>query len=193
MLIDTVPYDAAFRLDAPYIKMEPISLGRLNDGSFLEGFIKYLELLEIHVEEENCAEIVGVFDLMQRRKTLLQGFDDLHFRSPGDLIDQERMKKGRVVVFGEPVIFVQTEKKDIAREYRDIIRPPEFSIQKDTRRIWFWMVDEVTWNLEQWEISESSEGKRQVEGKVVEKDLIFAVSPKCGAKRSSDPVVDIEQ
>ncbi len=167
--IDTVPYDAAFRLDAPYITMEPIPLGRLNDGSFLEGFIKYLELLEIHVDEENCAEIVEVFDLMQRRKTLLQSFDDLHFRIPGDLIDQERKKKGRVMVLDEPII-VRRGKEDIARKYRDVIQPPEFSVEKGIRRIRFWMADR---HLEQWEISEDNEGGKKVKGKVVEKYLVF--------------------
>lgn len=153
---------------------EVIELGDLDSGSYVEGFFKCLELLEIQITEANCAEIVEIFDFMQPTRQLLRNFDDLHFRNGGDFVDRENQKVGRVEVPGEPriAIFVRKGKEDIARKCRDIIRPPHFSVEGGVRQIRFWMVDRVPGNLERWEISENNEGKRKVEGEVLERDIV---------------------
>jgi hypothetical protein len=141
---------------------DAISLGQVNDGSHIEGFFKYLELLDIQIEEANCAEIAEVFDLMQPAKSLLKGFDDLHFRHPGEPLDADAS-----------VIFVRRGKKEVAERYRDVIHPPQFSVEGDERRITFWMADGATGDLERWEIIEDTNGERRVQGEMVEKDLVI--------------------
>jgi hypothetical protein len=163
------------------IDEEAISLGRVDDGSHIEGFFKYLELLDIQIEEANCTEIAEVFDLMQPAKSLLKSFDDLCFRRPGDILDEQeaKVKSGvRLRYTGEEVIFIDEEKEDVAERYRDVIRPPRFSEEGGMRRITFWMVDLATRDLERWEIFEDVKGERRVQGEIVEKDLVFSISVK---------------
>jgi hypothetical protein len=163
------------------IDEEAISLGRVDDGSHIEGFFKYLELLDIQIEEANCTEIAEVFDLMQPAKSLLKSFDDLCFRRPGDILDEQeaKVKSGvRLRYTGESMIFVRSKKEDVAGKYRNVIHPPLFSDDGKVRRITFWMANEATGDLERWKIIEDAGGERRVEGEVVEEDLVFGISVK---------------
>ncbi len=154
-----------------------IPLGRLNDDSHVDGFLKYLDFLGFHIEEANCTEIAEIFDLMQPRKSILQGYDDLNFRKPGDLVDQEREKTGQIKSMGDPVIFVDKKKEDIARKYCETIRSPEFSSKESVGQIVLWAVDRLTGDLEQWKVSEDEASGKKVKCEVMEKDIIFALSP----------------
>lgn len=157
-----------------------IPLGRVNDGSHIEGFLKYLDLLDIQIEEVNCAQIVEVFDLMQPRKTTLESFQALKFRGSDDLVEGENRKRDsemRLHHTGETVIFIKTGQGERAVPYRNVIRPPLFSVEGGVRRITFWMADLVTGDLERWEIAVDADGKGKVEGEVVERDLVFSISP----------------
>jgi hypothetical protein len=160
---------------------EPIELGRLRDGSHIDGFFKALEMLGISIDEANCAKIVELFDFMQPSKSLLKSFDDLCFRRPGDILDEQeaKVKSGvRLRYTGESMIFVRSKKEDVAGKYRNVIHPPLFSDDGKVRRITFWMANEATGDLERWKIIEDAGGERRVEGEVVEEDLVFGISVK---------------
>jgi hypothetical protein len=160
---------------------DAISLGQVGDGSHMEGFFKYLELLDIQIEEANCAEIAEVFDLMQPNKSLLENLNDLLFRHPSDSVEMEeerRREEKRGVSLrytDESVVYVDEQKEDIARAYREIIKPPVFSAEGDVRQITFWMVDLATRDLERWEVIEDASGERRVDGEVVEEDLVWSI------------------
>lgn len=152
------------------ISQELIPLGKLDDGSHMDGFLKCLELLEIHVEEANCAEIMGVFDFMQPRKKVLWGFDALSFRDVGG--PEAKAEKENAQDEIDELVYVRRGKEDAARAYREVIYPPKFEVEGGCRWIRFWMADLSTGDLEQWGISEDNEGERRIEGKVVEADLL---------------------
>ena len=71
-LLDAIHIPSRFDGPPPDIKFQYISipsgeyivLGSTKDGTNTQGFLKYLDLLKITVEETTCAEIVEIFDLM---------------------------------------------------------------------------------------------------------------------------------
>jgi hypothetical protein len=179
MVPDSVRGDVIFRLVVPGMAEGDIVLGRMRDGTNVEGFLKYLQWLEIRLQEDNCADILEVFDLMQPSKSLLKSLDDLLFRHPGDPVEMEEKRRKSGMPFRytrESVVYVDQQKEEIARAYREVIHPPELRIEEGVRRITFWMVDLATRDLERWEIVEEADGERRVEGEVVEEDLVWSRS-----------------
>jgi hypothetical protein len=139
MIADDSWGDIKFTLTAPGISNETIHLGFLSDESNVEGLIKFLELLEIHVNEANCEEIVEVFDGMQPFKTIIED------ASGGDTPYPAADFLERLQTYGEA------------------ITSPSFSVEGGIRRVTLWTVESWTGKLERWVISEDNEGKRQIE------------------------------
>jgi hypothetical protein len=148
---DDVTPDVKFKLLIRGVWDESVSLGRLHDGTNMEGLLRFLKLLEIHVEEANCGEIVEVFDGMQPRKEILEGDAD----------------------FDQPRLRIRSGKEDVLQSLTVDIQPPVFSAEEGTREITLWTIDLWSGDLEQWKISEDSEGERRIESEVVESKLIY--------------------
>lgn len=141
LVADSIRSDTKFTLIAPDVSGKPVHLGWVHDGTHMQGLIKFLDLLGIHVEEANRGEIVEVFDEMQPDKTILQdaGGDNIPYASARFL--------QRLQAYGE------------------VITPPSFSMVGGGREITLWTADLWAGKLERWVISEDGEGKRRIESK----------------------------
>lgn len=144
---DSAIPDVKFNLSFPAISSDLISLGSTKDGTNTEGFLRYLDLLAVSLEEANYTEVVEVFGKMHPWTEILKSIND----------------------FGRPGLHVRQKKKNKAQIYVNIIRPPVFLIEKDVRKIRLWAVNILNGNLEQWTISEDSQGTKRVESEIVEK------------------------
>jgi hypothetical protein len=132
---------------------ECIPLGSAKERTSTEGFLVLLRREELGVVEQNCAEIVELFDLMHPQKRVLENIDDLD----------------------QPGIVVREEKEDKVRAYADVVQSPLFSIRDGVRVITFWTIDFWTGDLEQWDVLEGDEGETRIETKVLELGLVVVL------------------
>jgi hypothetical protein len=132
---------------------EPIFLGEAKSGTNTKGFLKYLALLEMHLNQANYLKIIEAFDFMHPWEKIVDSANN----------------------FDKPSLYVRKKKKDKIQAYADVIHPPIFSIEGDIRQIELWAVDKLDGDLKQWKITQDSQGEWRIKNEVLEPEFIIVL------------------
>ncbi|MDM8518633.1 hypothetical protein QUF64_01195 [Anaerolineales bacterium HSG6] len=160
-ILDAIHKRLRFDGSVPQIKFlytaipagDTIVLGSTEDKSNSLGFLKYLDLLGIVVGEETCAEIIELFELMHPWHGIINSTNEFA---------QAHLGLG-----------IEKRKEHRATKYTDIIHPPSFQVDTERdRQIKFWASGRFG-DLNEWTISENSDGEKEINCKVLEKKLFI--------------------